>query len=97
MMDDGKFAPRRGPHHFRQPIIAILGDFSWRQLVERYACDAVAKNDAQHVKLAVPSELSGHNRAPIAFQQIGKRMRTEHAGVHGQLTTFNFSFLLSCP
>jgi hypothetical protein len=57
----------------------------------------MSENDAQHVKLAVGCTLSGHDAGRIAFQQIGKGVGAQHAGVHGQLATVNLGFLLTRP
>jgi hypothetical protein len=57
----------------------------------------MAENDAQHVKLAVACALSGHDRGRILLQQIGKRVRAEHASINGQLTAIKLGFPLACP
>jgi hypothetical protein len=57
----------------------------------------MSKNDAEHVKLAVGCALSRHDGGRVAFQQIGKRVRAQHAGINGQLTAIKLSFFLACP
>jgi hypothetical protein len=57
----------------------------------------MSENDAQHVKLAVGCTLSRHDTGRIAFQQIGKGVGTERAGVYRQLATVNLSLLVPCP
>jgi hypothetical protein len=97
MVENGQFTTHGSPLYDLQPLVAVFRYLGGAQSVERNPSDWMPENDPQHVKLAVASELSGHDCAPIAFQQISKRVGTEQAGVHGQLASFNFGFLLPCP